>query len=109
MRLLAIILLGAAAGGVCLLGYPEPPVDPAWQLEASGEVPGGAVTVRFSDTTTLLFDDGETRWVVDGWFSRPSLPRMLFGEIQPDAGAIATGLAPATRRFCATASALNTS
>lgn len=92
MRIFVGVLLVVTAALIYLLGYPEPPVDPTWQVQAHDDVPAGAVTVRFSGTTTLLFDDGETRWMVDGWFSRPSLARMLFGEIAPDTSAIEAGL-----------------
>jgi L-ascorbate metabolism protein UlaG (beta-lactamase superfamily) len=56
-------------------------------------IPDGAVTVRFSGTSTLLFSDGETRWMVDGWFSRPGPLRLLLGKIGPDLQAIDRGLA----------------
>lgn len=92
MRILILLLACLAAGGAYLLGYPPPPVDPAWQVEPAEEVPEGALSVRFAGTTTLLFDDGETRWMVDGWFSRPPLWQMLFSDIAPDVDAIASGL-----------------
>ncbi len=92
LLLLALALLLAA--GFFLLGtYVEPPVDPAWQLGASEEIPPGAVTVRFTGTATLVFSDGETTWMTDGWFSRPGPLRLLFGEIEPDLEAIDRGLA----------------
>jgi len=76
-----------------LLVYDEVPVDPGWAIEASEQIPPGAVTVRFSGTATLLFSDGETQWMTDGWFSRPGPLRMLLGKIGPDIGAIEQGLA----------------
>ena len=42
-----------------------------------GEQADGAVTVRFSGTATLVFSDGETRWMTDGWFSRPGPLRVV--------------------------------
>jgi len=69
------------------------PVDPQWQtLPASAEV-GGKITVRFTGTSTLLFSDGETRWMTDGWFSRPAPLELAFGKIAPDMDAITFGLA----------------
>ncbi len=50
------------------------------------------VTVQFFGTSSLLFSDGQTQIMVDGWFSRPSTLTTLFGEIQPDADAIDAGL-----------------
>jgi hypothetical protein len=48
---------------------------------------------RFSGTSTLLFSDGETDWMVDAWFSRPGPLRLLLGKIAPDIAAIERGLA----------------
>ncbi len=55
---------------------------------------GGAETVRvrFAGVTTLLFDDGETAWMTDGFFSRPGLGRTLVEKISPDIDAIERGL-----------------
>lgn len=39
-----------------------------------------AVTVTWLGVTTLLFDDGETQVLVDGFFSRPSIVDMLLGR-----------------------------
>jgi L-ascorbate metabolism protein UlaG (beta-lactamase superfamily) len=76
-----------------LFGYPEPPVDPAWAAEPAASVSPGAVTVRFSGTATLLFSDGTTSWMTDGWFTRPGPLQTVLGKIAPDPEAIARGLA----------------
>lgn len=91
-------LLALVPGSLLLLvyalnSYTDIPVDPAWEASGSDVIPEGAVTVRFSGTSTLLFSDGETRWMVDGWFSRPGPLRLAVGEIEPDPGAIERGLA----------------
>lgn len=91
--LIALILLAVGAFAWLLLLYKDPPVDPAWALAGSANIPEGAVTVRFTGTSTLLFSDGETRWMVDGWFSRPGPLALLFGKISPDRAAIERGLA----------------
>lgn len=67
-------------------------MDPAWAIPASLEVPPGSLTVRFTGTSTLLFSDGETAWMVDGWFSRFGARQLLRGEIAPDPIAIERGL-----------------
>jgi L-ascorbate metabolism protein UlaG (beta-lactamase superfamily) len=85
-------LLGAAAGYL-LTTYDPPPVDPAWAVPASAEIPPGAVTVRWTGTATLVFSDGETTWMTDGWFTRPKPLALLGGKIAPDVGAIERGLA----------------
>jgi L-ascorbate metabolism protein UlaG (beta-lactamase superfamily) len=87
--LVAIVLLTSAY----LLGtYDDPPVDPDWAAHAAGAPPDGALTVRYTGTSTLLFSDGETDWMVDGWFSRFGPLTVVFGEIAPDVDAIARGL-----------------
>lgn len=75
-----------------LLGYGAPPVDPGWQAPADAHVPEGAVTVRFAGTSTLLFSDGDTRWMTDGWFTRPGLWQIVRGAVAPDPAAIDAGL-----------------
>ena len=86
-----VVLLLAAAWGY-LFSYPPPPVDPAWELEPTTEIPEGAVTVRYAGTATLLFSDGVTHWMTDGWFSRPGPLTTLFGRIEPDLANIHWGL-----------------
>ena len=66
-----------------------PPALPTLAAKPSPAVP----TVRFAGVATLLFDDGATAWMSDGFFSRPSLARMALGTIGPDREAIARGLA----------------
>ncbi len=95
--LLYVFVLFALLAGMFLAYafsvYEEPPVDPAWALPGSKHIPAGAVTVRFSGTATLLFSDGETQWMTDGWFTRPGPLRLLLGKIGPDLQAIEQGLA----------------
>jgi L-ascorbate metabolism protein UlaG (beta-lactamase superfamily) len=88
----SVAALGAAA--LYLLGtYDAAPVDPAWLVAASAEIPPGSVTVRWTGTATLVFSDGETTWMTDGWFTRPGPISLLFGKIAPDVDAVARGLA----------------
>ena len=94
LTLVMLVFLGLAIGlGWLLLFYKSPPVDPAWAVTGGGDIPAGAVTVRFTGTSTLLFSDGQTRWMVDGWFTRPGPLSLLFGKIGPDPAAIERGLA----------------
>ena len=72
--------------------FEDPPVDPAWAVHGSTNIPEDAVTVRYSGTSTLVFSDGETTWMTDGWFSRPSLVAVLSRPIEPDLEAIKEGL-----------------
>ena len=98
LRILLVLLSAGvllATGGMAYLlnSFTDPPVDPGWALRGDSDIPEGAVTVRFSGTATLLFSDGETRWMTDGWFTRPGPLQLLLGKIGPDESAIARGLA----------------
>jgi L-ascorbate metabolism protein UlaG (beta-lactamase superfamily) len=91
--LLLVITLPLLVLAYALNVYTDTPVDSGWAVVGSDSIPEGAVTVRFSGTATLLFSDGETRWMTDGWFSRPSPLRLVLGKIEPDLSAIERGLA----------------
>ena len=41
-----------------------PPTEPEWEIIPREEVAAGSVTVRFTGSTILLVDDGETSWIV---------------------------------------------
>jgi L-ascorbate metabolism protein UlaG (beta-lactamase superfamily) len=92
-----ILVAGISLSLVFLIHWasqPQPlPVDPAWAVEGDSIVPEGALTVRFTGTSTLLFSDGETSWMIDGWFSRFGPLALLAGSIEPDMVAIERGLA----------------
>jgi L-ascorbate metabolism protein UlaG (beta-lactamase superfamily) len=53
----------------------------------------GLFGVTFLGVASLLFDDGETRLMTDGFFSRPSLAKVALGKIAPDLGRIDAVLA----------------
>lgn len=92
----AVVLLatGLAGAAYYFLGtYEDPSVDPAWALPGNAAPAPGAVTVRWTGTSTLVFSDGDTTLVIDGWFSRPGPLSLLLGEIAPDVEAIERGLA----------------
>jgi L-ascorbate metabolism protein UlaG (beta-lactamase superfamily) len=93
LRAVLLLVLSGLFLVYALSVYEEPPVDPAWALRGSEPIPAGAVTVRYSGTATLLFSDGETQWMTDGWFTRPGPLRLLAGKIGPDTRAIEQGLA----------------
>jgi L-ascorbate metabolism protein UlaG (beta-lactamase superfamily) len=90
----ALLLTALGATAYYLLHtYDPPPVDPAWAVAPSAQIPAGSVTVRWTGTATLVFSDGETTWMTDGWFSRPGPLAALGGKIAPDVAAIERGLA----------------
>ena len=88
LALVALVALGALYFYVqtqrrpSLDSYPLLPPAPA----------GAPIQVRFAGVATLLFDDGQTAWMTDGFFSRPSLARTAFMRIAPDRVAIDAGL-----------------
>lgn len=54
---------------------------------------GGTIRVRFLGTTSLLFQDGETAILSDGFVTRPGKVQVLLGRIAPDRGRIERTLA----------------
>jgi len=52
----------------------------------------GSFSVRFLGVSTLLFDDGDAAVLTDGFFSRPSLPRVAVGTLAPHVGRIDAAL-----------------
>ncbi len=56
---------------------------------------GGGLAVTFLGVATLLFDDGESALMTDGFFSRPSLARVALGKVAPDPSRIDAALARA--------------
>ncbi|HKP59700.1 MAG TPA: MBL fold metallo-hydrolase [Polyangiales bacterium] len=90
LGLLGVLLLGV--GFVVVQLNRRPSLEP---YAARGLQPAAAdapVRVRFAGVATLLFDDGETRWMTDGFFSRPALTRVAFSRIEPDRAGIQRGL-----------------
>jgi len=53
----------------------------------------GEVRVTYAGGATLLFSDGYTSILIDGFFSRPGLSRILLSRIEPDPAAIEAGMA----------------
>ncbi|MEL7186904.1 MAG: MBL fold metallo-hydrolase [Pseudomonadota bacterium] len=54
------------------IDWPEP--------EITATITGDAVTVTWLGVTTLLFDDGDTQLLIDGFFSRPTLAESVFDQ-----------------------------
>ena len=87
-----MLLLGGVA--IYALGtYAPAPVDPAWAVAGDAAIPDGSISVRYTGTATLVFSDGETTWLTDGWFTRVGPVALLTGKIGPDLDAIARGIA----------------
>ena len=63
--------------------HPALPAEPAAWMPAAPAGPGG-LRVRFVGVATLLFDDGETAWMSDGFFSRQGKLAVAFSRLEPD-------------------------
>ncbi len=88
----AVAALAVLAGLVLALLWrdrPEPE-DIGWpSAEVVSTVTQVSVSVTWLGVSTLLFDDGDTQLLIDGFFSRPSLTDMLFERpVNNDAAAI---------------------
>lgn len=84
--LLALAALALAA--VAVLWRQHPPIEPYKALEMPAAPANAAIRVRFAGVATLVFDDGDTAWMTDGFFSRPSITRVALGKVAPDEAAI---------------------
>jgi L-ascorbate metabolism protein UlaG (beta-lactamase superfamily) len=63
--------------------FGHPSLEPFRRYEQHPSA-NGPVTVRFMGVTSLLFQDGETNILSDGFVTRPGLPRIALGRIAPD-------------------------
>jgi L-ascorbate metabolism protein UlaG (beta-lactamase superfamily) len=62
-----------------------------WPPVPTESVAADSVTATWLGVTTLLFDDGETQLLIDGFFSRPSLADIVFNvPVESDAATINT-------------------
>ncbi len=73
--LIAVAILVVSAAALVWLWNNRPDLDkigwPSPDLASAAVT--DSVTVTWLGVTTLLFDDGETQILIDGFFSRPSL------------------------------------
>lgn len=93
--LVSVLAIAVVAGAVWTLSVlrDRPSLEPYAHLRLPRSSESGvAMTVTFLGVSTLLFDDGETAILVDGFFTRPGLLRSLFGRIEPDREAIERAL-----------------
>jgi L-ascorbate metabolism protein UlaG (beta-lactamase superfamily) len=73
------------------LGRPEIS-DYADRFDVPLATSGSPVSVTFLGVSTLLIDDGSTSLLTDGFFSRPSLPKVALGRLAPHRGRIRNAL-----------------
>jgi len=76
-----VIIVVVVSIAAVLLWRDRPDLDAIdWPIPAvASAVNSDAVTVTWLGVTTLLFDDGETQILIDGFFSRPSVAEILLG------------------------------
>lgn len=85
--LLALLLAASAFVAVQLQRRPEVAPYEALAMPATAAAPG-ALRLRFAGVSTLVFDDGETAFATDGFFSRPGKWATLASRIGPDRAAV---------------------
>ncbi len=93
--LIALLFVAAAIVAVLVVrryDYPDLSAYESLHL-ADGAAPTGQVTVTYGGVATLLFTDGTTSIMIDGFFSRPSLLEVLATRIDLDTQAIDDGIA----------------
>lgn len=56
------------------------------------KIPEGKVKVTFLGTTTILFDDGKTQLLIDGFFTRSSFGKVVFSKLEADTTLIKSSL-----------------
>jgi L-ascorbate metabolism protein UlaG (beta-lactamase superfamily) len=83
--LLSAVLLSVPGCGTSSLRLPlnRPSLEPFREYEQQPST-GGPVEARFLGATSVLFQDGETAILSDGFVTRPGLLRVLLGRISPD-------------------------
>lgn len=87
----------AAAAAACLVAScaaPSPLGVADWRPRPAPIHPGD-VKVTFLGNTTLVFSDGDTSLMIDGYVSRPPVVPTLFGKIAPHEGRISQALGDA--------------
>ena len=77
---IVVVTLAVAATALTLLWRDRPELNNgAWEAPVPASAAAADnVTVTWLGVTTLLFDDGETQILIDGFFSRPSLGDIIF-------------------------------
>lgn len=85
------MLVFIVVGGIAYLLYQLSPsanlkhfTDYRAEHYANSIVPEGKVKATFFGTSTILFDDGETQILIDGFFTRPSPVDVVLGRVSSD-------------------------
>lgn len=96
-KVFSICLLLLIVTLVVLLMYrPRPYQLKKYLVDKTVPLAENALTVQFLGNTNLLFSDGQTSILTDGFFSRPSAGTVLFGNVSPDEAEVKKCLQKAT-------------
>jgi L-ascorbate metabolism protein UlaG (beta-lactamase superfamily) len=81
-----VVLVAAVMGGIFYYISPSGKIDEyeKFYTDDSSTPSNGQVKVTFFGVSTLLFDDGETQFLIDGFFTRPPFLKLLTSEISTD-------------------------
>jgi L-ascorbate metabolism protein UlaG (beta-lactamase superfamily) len=90
---LLVLLLVAVAAWIAVQSQRRPPLAPYAALLLPPAPAGSTPRVQFAGVCTLVFDDGETALMTDGFFSRPGFATVALSKIAPDERAVDAGLA----------------
>jgi len=85
LLLLVVVLLGAFIF-IFIQTRPSGDIElyKTYYTDDARQPTNNTVKVTFFGVSTLLFDDGETQILLDGFFSRPSMVGALFTDIESD-------------------------
>jgi len=88
-----ILLLLLFAISIVLLNYrPAVPQLVKYAFRLDSLLTQGSLTIQFIGNTNVLVSDGKSAILTDGFFTRPSIPQVLWGEIEPDIDVIKLSL-----------------
>ncbi len=93
--MLSLPILFILAFIILLNTRPRPEALQQYLVQVEGPAAPNDLTVQFLGNTNLLFSDGETSILTDGFFTRPSVFKMLSGKIAPNEKAVRKCLAKA--------------
>ncbi|UZE96068.1 MBL fold metallo-hydrolase [Alkalimarinus alittae] len=87
------LVLSLLATAFYLFNYKEPleGFDQTLQMQTVSNQ-GNQLTATFIGTSTLLFSDGDSAIMIDGFFTRPTIKTLLWKPIQPDIPLIKSSL-----------------
>ena len=82
----AALLLCVAIGALYYLLQPSGKLSEFDQFKSKPYelVASQGLNVKFFGVSTLLFDDGQSQILIDGFFSRPSLTQIIFSKLTSD-------------------------